>query len=333
MDRRRFVAIIGSAAAAPLVRAQSPGAVRSLGVLSPFRPRTPEQNAASPNRAYLRSQGWIEGKNLVVERVFASGRPELLPELAAELVRKRVEIIWAEGPEAAVAAARATKTIPIVFWGVPLPVEQGLIDSFARPGGNVTGIAWSTGTGLINKSLQIVGEIAPRVRRVSGISVPTTLDTVTGERLTEPYAEFERGARSAGFEFQRHIVRQRGDFDAAFAAILKARAQAIIVPPNALTWPELRRIVDFTNSNRLISIFGSKEWVDAGGFFSYGPDVPWAILTTFGYVDKILRGAKPADLPVELPSKYEFAINLNTAKIIGLTVPQSMLMRADRVIE
>ena len=332
MDRRKFVAMIGSALAAPLAGAQVPAGKRKLGILSPNPAPTPEQVASSANLAFLRKQGWIEGQNLVIERAYGGGQEDRLPDLAAELVRKRVDVIWALGPHAAIAAARATQTIPIVFWGVGFPVETGLIDSLARPGRNATGMAWFTGIELATKLIQFVREIAPDVRRLSTISVPTIYRTVAGGELTAP-SDVVNAARSLGFEFQRHVVRQRDEFDAAFAAILKSRSQAVIVSANSLTLRETPRIVEFANGNRLISASDAKEYVNAGGLFSYGPDIPGTILASFVYVDKILRGARPADLPVEQPSRYELAVNLKTAKILGLKIPQAILIRADRVIE
>jgi len=244
-----------------------------------------------------------------------------------------VDVIWANGPEAAIAAARATTTIPIVFWGVAFPVETGLIDSLARPGRNATGMAYFTGVEIATKLLQFIREIAPGLRRLSGISVPTTIRTVAGGEFTAATDIFDSAARAMGFEFQRHRVSQRDEFEAAYAAILKSRAQAVIISANTLTWREMPGIVEFTNRNRLISMFNAKDYVNAGGLISYGPDIQATVLATYAYVEKILRGAKPSDLPVEQPSRYELAVNLKTAKILGLKIPQAILIRADRVVE
>jgi putative ABC transport system substrate-binding protein len=282
----------------------------------------------------LRQLGWNENRNLVVERAYAAGQVDRLPELAAELVRKRVDVIWANGAEAALAAAGATKTIPIVFWGVVFPVEQGLIDSLPRPGRNVTGIAWATGIEVAVKQLEFIREIAPHTRRLSTFSMPTVLRTAAGGDYTQKMREVvESATRGMGFEVQRNILTQREDFEAAFAAILAFRAEAVLIAAHPLTFRDMPRIVEFLNGNRLISAFGSKAFVQGGGLLSYGPDFFANIAATSVYVDKIFRGAKPADLPVELPSRYELAVNLKTAALLGLKIPGTVLVRAEHIIE
>jgi putative ABC transport system substrate-binding protein len=333
MNRRDFIAAAGGAIAAPLAWAQATGVKRTLGMLY-LDPSPPPQVIASQwESVALREFGWHEGMNLVVERRHAEGRVERLPELAAELVRRPVDVIWASGVESAIAAVRATQTIPIVFRGVLNPVEQGLVESLPRPGRNVTGIAWHTGGHVAYKLLELLKEIAPQVRRVSSIVTPTVASTVAGSTYSKQLAEADDAYAKMGMEVRRHEVRRREDFDAAFAAILESRAQAVFFPPHPLTFPMMRQAVEFFNSNRLISSSTSKELVQMGGLFSYGPSYQATIKDGIRLVDRIFRGAKPADLPVELPSRYEVAVNLKTAAHLGLKIPGSVLVRAEHVIE
>jgi putative ABC transport system substrate-binding protein len=333
MDRRRFVALIGGAFAAPLTRAQKATRVPTVGLLTPHPRESPEQAARSPVPARLKQLGWVPGETIKIDRPDGEGREDRLPAMAEELVRKQVDVIWAIGPEAAVAAARATQTIPIVFWGVPYPIEQGLIDSFARPGRNVTGIAFQPGIGPLLKVLELLKEIAPSTKRIAGVFTPSASTDVKGKVLLGARPDFESAAKKLGIERRLYEVARVEDFEQLFAAILKARAQALVVPGTTLTFRERKRFVDFANRNRLASAFNQREFVEAGGLFSYGIDSMDTALQTLGYVDRILRGAKPADLPVEMPSKYELVVNAATAKALGLKVPQSVLLRADRVIE
>ena len=333
MDRRRFVALIGGALAAPLARAQKPARLPILGVLTPHPRETPEQRARSPIRARLKQLGWVDGETVEIERPDGEGREDRLPTMAEELVQKRVNVIWAIGPEAAVAAARATQTIPIVFWGVGYPVEQGLVDSYARPGRNVTGIAFATGPELPTKVLEYLKEIAPAAKRLALVVTPSALATVKGDLYLGARPMIQTAAQHLGIEHRVHEIAKVEDFDATFAAIQSSRAQALFVPGTTLTFRERQRFVDFANRNRLPSAFNQREFVEAGGLFSYGIDSWETILQTLAYVDRILRGAKPADLPVELPSKYELVINLKTGTALGITIPRLVLLRADRVIE
>ena len=333
MDRRRFVALIGGALAAPVSLAQKPSKLPTLGILTPQPRETPEQRARSPVRARLKQLGWVPGETVEMDRPDAEGREERLPAMAEELVRKRVDVIWALGPEAAVAAARATQTIPIVFWGVGYPVEQGLVDSLARPRRNATGIAFTTGPELSTKVLEYLKEIAPAAKRLAVVVTPSALATVEGDLFVGARPMIQTAAQHLGVEHRVHEIAKVEDFDSMFAAIQASRAQALFVPGTTLTFRERQRFVDFANRNRLPSAFNQREFVEAGGLFSYGVDSWETILQTLGYVDRILRGAKPSDLPVELPSKYELVINLKTAKALGIVIPQSVLIRADRVIE
>jgi putative ABC transport system substrate-binding protein len=333
MDRRRFVALLGGTLAVPFARAQTPKRLPILGVLTPHPRETPEQRTRSPIRARLVQLGWVPGETIEMVSPDGEGKEDRLPAMAEELVRKRADVIWAIGPEAAVAAARATQTIPIVFWGVGYPVEQGLVDSYARPGRNVTGIAFVTGVEISTKVLEYLRQIAPSAKRVAQIATPSAVTHVKGKQFLGARPSNQMAAQKLGMEYRVHEIARVEDFDVVFAAILESRAQALFVPGTTLTFRERKRIAEFANRNRLPSAFNQREFVEAGGLFSYGIDSMETVLQTLGYVDKILRGARPADLPVEMPSKYELVINKKTADALGIKVPQSVLLRADRVIE
>ena len=334
MDRRPCLAGTGAVLlATPLaVEAQQAGKVYTLGILSPHPSPSPEQRGRGPLSAKLKELGWVEGQNLKIERAYGEGREDRLPALAEELVRRRVDVIWALGPPSAVAAARATKTIPIVFWGVAFPVELGLVSGFARPGGNVTGMADRTGPGVVDKQLELFKQIAPAATRLAWITNPHSMRTVSGADHTLSMIPLS-GATALGLELGRYEVHRGEDFDAVFAAVQAWRAQGIGLVGNPLTWRERKRIVEFANRNRLASTFGMKDFVEVGGLMSYGSDLAQTLPQSAVYVDRILKGAKPADLPVEQPTKFELVINLKTAKALGLTIPPLLLMRADRVIE
>jgi putative ABC transport system substrate-binding protein len=338
VKRRELLVAAGALLAAPFAHAQQPAAKRTMGVLAIFRSPSPEELAKNPLLIKLKSLGWTEGQNLVVERAYGEGKADRFPELAAELVQKRVDVIYAFGPEAAVAAARATNSIPIVFWGVPYPVEQGLIKSFARPEGNVTGIASLAGdsAAFFTKRLQILKEIAPGITRVALLLFPTTATTLSQEQVKSTERQrstVESAARTLKLELQRHVVTKREDFDGVFAAILASKAQGLHVSGSVLAASERSKIVEFANRNRLVSSLFDKNWVHAGGLFSYGFDFAESAGQAAVHIDKIFRGARPADIPVEMPSKFELVINLKTAKAIGITIPPSVLARADEVIQ
>jgi len=333
MRRRAFLALPAALLAAPLAKAREHATMRRIGFLFPNPRAKPEHRARDPGRLRLQALGSVEGENAVFEVASADGREERLAALAAELVEKKVEVIWAAGPEAAVAAARATKTIPIVFYGVGYPIEQGLVDSLARPGRNVTGLA-SLSEADWSKRLELLREIAPGRVRLAWIAVETVLVSVSGDRIRATrWGSIEAAAASFGFELRRYAVSKREDFDGVFTALPAAEPQALYCDFTALTFRERQRIADFANHNRLPSAFGAAPFVEAGGLLSYGANRMGMILDSFNHVDRILRGARPEELPVELPSRFELVINLGTAKALGLTVPQSILLRADRVIE
>jgi len=327
------VVLIFSLTLVPLVaNAEQTGRVPVLGVLSPYSAPPPERLHQNPVATKLRELGWIEGRNLIVERAFAEGHEDRLPDLAAMLAGRRVDVIWTLGPSSAVAAARATKTIPIVFWGVGFPVELGLISGLARPGGNVTGVAFSPGVEIIGKQLEFLKEISAGVKRLAWIDDPESRRTVSGG-LRQGNTVLEDAAHILRFELRRYPVQKPDDLDAVFAAAVVWRAQALGAQVSPLLLRERKRIVEFANRHRLPTAFGIKDFVDVGGLLSYAPDTPTTMAQSAVYVDRILRGSQPADLPVQQPTKFELVINLKTAKALGLAIPQSVLVRADEIIQ
>ena len=336
VQRRRF--LIGGSAllATQLARAQSErDRVRTIGYLSlaALDPKVPPREG--PTSKALKKLGWIEGQNMVIERRFADLKREPLAGLAQELVRKRVEVILAAGALPAVEAGRATKSIPIVFFEVSLPVEMGLVDSLSRPGRNLTGTSWFADTGVSTKRLEFLREIAPAAKRLSHVGQVDRNERLTGEPFDMP-AVWEAAAKRLGFEFRRHDVQRVGDIDRVFAEIVDWRADAVNWAGGDYLVPARERIAEFGRSNRLPSVFAAPSLVEAGGLLSYSPAAAeWTLLIerSAEYVDRILRGAQPAELPVAAPTKYELLLNTKTAKALGLTIPQAMRLRADRVIE
>jgi putative ABC transport system substrate-binding protein len=273
----------------------------------------------------LRNLGYIEGKNIVIEYRYAEGKADRLPELAAELVSLRVDLIVTSGP-ALWAAKNATKTIPIVFTGVQDPVATGVVDSLAKPGGNVTGLS-ILAPELGGKRLELLKEVVPKITRVA------FLWAGLGPGAPLSVKETQAAAQAMGLQLQSLEVRDLKDFDSAFEAITKNRAQALLTNPGPVINTHQARIVEFAAKNRLPAMYAAPESVDAGGLMSYGPNPTDQYRRAAVYVDKILKGAKPADLPVEQPIKFEFIINLKAAKQIGLTIPPNVLVRADKVIK
>lgn len=329
-DRRKFLLAAGALAASPLARAQ-PRRLPVIGELSPMPPQTREVRAKRAWVVRLRELGWVEGETY--RHVGANSEGEAgLGERAEFLVRSRVDLIYAIGPEAAVAAARATKTIPIVFWGVPYAVEQGLVASLARPGGNVTGTAWQAGPGVDAKRLEVLREIAPNDRRLAHISVPTAVTTVSGAKFSYP-PTMRLAAAELGYEMREFPIATSSDVEPAFAGVLAWKAQSATVAATMLTVREVKRLVGFALRNQLPASYGSRWFVEAGGLVSYGvpTDPPGYRLGEF--MDKILRGANPGSLPVDVPRDYETIVNLKTARALGLIVPQAVLLRATKVIE
>jgi putative ABC transport system substrate-binding protein len=321
-----LVAAVSILPAALAADAQPAGEVRQIGYLAggsaTVTPRTVEAF-----RQGLREFGWIEGRNIVIDYRFAEGRLDRLPDLAAELVRLKVEVIVAGPTPAAVAARKATATIPIVMWGVGDPVGLGLIANLARPGGNVTGVSFSVGAGTVGKGLELLKEIVPKVRRVAVLSNPANPSHAA------TIGDVKGAARSLGVQLQLLEAQSVAEFDGVFAAMAKERAGALLVVTDTVFLLHRARLADLTTKHRLPSMHGIAEYVEAGGLMSYGASGSYFLGRAASVVDKILKGAKPADLPVEQPTKFELVINLKTAKALGLTIPPSLLLRADQVIE
>jgi putative ABC transport system substrate-binding protein len=303
-----------------------------LGLLYPNPSSGPQGNAQAYFSGILKRLGWTVGTDVVLEHASGEGSENRLPVLARQLVDKRVDVIWAAGPEAALAAARATKTIPIAFYGVAYPVEAELVESLARPGRNATGLASVAGVGYV-KALELLREIVPGTKRIAWLAVDTVIWSVSGKEVRLSYQAILESARGLGFEIERFPVSRREDLDDAFKAILASRPQALISDFTALTFRERNRIAGFALSERLPAVATPSVFAEAGFLASYGPNRGWMIEYSFTYVDRILRGAKSADLAVELPSRYEMTLNFKTAKALGITIPSAVLVRADRVIE
>ncbi|MGD9952732.1 MAG: ABC transporter substrate-binding protein [Burkholderiales bacterium] len=282
-------------------------------------------------RSRLREHGWIDGDTVEFVNGFGFGSEARLPELAAMIVAREVDVIGCLGPEAAVAAARATKTIPIVFWGVAYPVEQELIESLARPGRNATGVAWYSTPEVDGKRLELLREIAPSAMRLALISVPSAAEKVSGGPATvEPSTA--PAARTLGYELRAFPVTKPEDFDGQFSAVIEWGAEAMTVAGTTLTVRERYRITGFAKNQRLPSAYTLRNFVAAGGLVSYAIDWRPTLAQIADYIDRILRGAKPGDLPVTLPTGYETAVNLKTAELLGLKIPDSILLRSDWVI-
>jgi ABC-type uncharacterized transport system substrate-binding protein len=275
-------------------------------------------------REGLQDLGYQEGRNLVLAYRASDDRARVA-ELVAELVRLKSEVIVVPGGAVSV-AQEVTKTVPIVFSYSGDPIEAGFVKSLARPGANMTGITWLA-FDLVGKRLELLKEAAPRVSRVAVLANPAH----PGEQ--RELAETQNTARAVGATVQYHQVKVAADFDAAFEASLKNNVNALLVFPDGLTMRHRGQIAEFAAKQQLPSVFGWREYVDAGGLMSYGPNRVQTARRLAVYVDKILKGAKPADLPVEQPTKFELVINLKTAKALGLTIPPTLLLRADLVIE
>jgi putative ABC transport system substrate-binding protein len=302
--------------------AQSVAKTPRLGILTPaFDPHPPLEAL----RQGLRDLGYVEGHNIVLEYRFADGRYERLPELAAELVRLKVDVILAVGVPAVRAARHATGTIPIVFPTVPDPVGQGLVASLAQPGGNITGLSFQDPE-LMGKRLELLQQAVPGVTRVAYLwhAAPHNARVLQ---------ELETAARALGVQLLPVEVREPYPFDQAFATMAEAYADALITLPSTVFVSRRTQIVDLASKTRLPGIFPDRELADAGGLMSYGPSLTANYHRAATYVDKILKGAKPADLPVEQPTKFELVINLKAAKALGLTIPSVLLFQADKAIQ
>jgi putative ABC transport system substrate-binding protein len=305
-------------------RAQQPAKVPRIGVLVPG-----SQSAFSIRtdafRHGLRELGYVEGQNIVIEYRYAEGKTDRLPDLATELIRLlKVDVILTASIPPVLATKKASSTIPIVFAAVNDPVASGLVDSLARPGGNITGLT-NLSPDLDGKRLELLKETFPKVTRVGYLWNPEAPATgLRGMQATAP---------GLGVQLQSLEVRTANDFESAFEAALRGQAHAIITLPSPVFITHQKRIVDFANKSRLPAIYSFSDFADTGGLMSYAPSLleNWRRAAT--YVDKILKGSKPADLPVEQPTKFELVINLKTSKQIGVTIPPNVLARADKVIK
>jgi ABC-type uncharacterized transport system substrate-binding protein len=329
VKRREFIALLGGSVAAwPLAaRAQQKTGAPTIGFLLPGGSRTTVvRGQLEAFHQALKEYGWVEGQNISVEYRFADGREDALAKIAAELVRLRVDIIVAEGTAAIRAAKSVTQTIPIVMATSADPVGNGLVASLHRPGGNVTG-ASSRNAELAGKRLQLLTEIVP------GLGRAVVLSNAANPSAAMEVEQTKAAAQSLGVEI--HVVEVPGpdQFESAFAAVTRARPGALIVLPDPMLYGQHPRVVTFATASHLPVLFPEKEVVRAGGLIAYGQSIPDSFRRAARYVDKILRGAKPADLPVEQPTAFELTVNLQTARAIGVTIPSSILAGADEVIE
>jgi ABC-type uncharacterized transport system substrate-binding protein len=323
-----FAIVVALTLCGARVEAQQPKKVPRIGYLSTGDAAN-ESTRAEAIRLALRERGHIEGQNIATEYRYAEGKPDRYPELLAELVRLKVDIIVVAGGNPSVRAAKnATKTIPIVMVGPGAdPVEAGLVESLARPGGNVTGLT-NLSRELGGKRLELLKEAVPKVARVAVLYDPANPGSVLEVKEVLPVA-----ARALRLNIQPWEVQDADGFEKVFAALNKEHPDGLYVLGRAIMTANQKRIVGFALKSRLPSVYGSREAVEAGGLMSYGADLADSYRRVATYVDRILKGAKPADLPVEQPTKFELVINLKTAKQIGLTIPQKVLARADKVIK
>jgi putative ABC transport system substrate-binding protein len=333
MRGRDFIKLVAVCAAAEPLRAHAQQATKvvRIGVLAPSRPDNsdPSYRALNAFVPALEELGYTDGKNIVFERKFADGDVNRLRVLANELVDQRVDIIVALSTPAARAAKQATTTIPIVAINMADPVGDELVASLARPGGNVTGTAF-LGPELVSRRLQLLKELVPGLSRVAVLWHPLAYSERT---TTGMLKEIEGAANTLGTKLQFVPATGGGDLEPAFAAMIKERAQAIMIFPSPMLYGQYGRIVDLAASNRLPAIYAAREGADLGGLVSYGVNQSDLSRSTAVYLEKILKGAKPADLPVQQPTKFELVVNLKTAKTLGLVVTREFLLVADEVIE
>ena len=328
MDRRRFLlTALAGALAAPLAVEAQQGTVPRVGWLSLFSGSDPQDRSVALFRQTLRDLGHVEGQSVAIEYRWAEGQSERLLDLATELVRLKVAVIVAQGGvPPAQAAQRATKAIPIVFTGPVDPVATGLVASLARPGGNITGPTLMSDQ-LVGKGLELLREVVPNVTRVAVLWNPTNPGN------THQLREAEAAAAASGVRLLPAEARAPAEIERAFAAMAREGAGALLVLMDVLLYDRRERITALAAKNRLPAVYPYSVFPEAGGLMSYAASRAYLYRQTAVYVDKILKGAKPAELPVEQPTKLELIINLKTAKALGFTIPPSLLLRADQVIE
>jgi putative tryptophan/tyrosine transport system substrate-binding protein len=324
--RRDFISLLGVAAAAyPLAaHAQQPAKLPTIGFLSPTTASVDNRRSAAFVQR-LRELGWIEGRTVAIEVRSAEGRSERATEIVAEFVRQKVDVIVTAGTVNVLAAKHATSVIPIVVVTAGDPVGTGLVASLARPGGNVTGLSLQQ-TDLAGKRLELLREVVPALRRLA------IMANMGNPASVLEMGEVQAAAGTLGLTVVTVEIRGIEDIAPAFET-LKARADALYVPSDPLVGTHRIRVITLALAARVPAIYGSREYVEVGGLISYGPNFPDLFRRGADYVDKILRGAKPGEIPVEQPTNFEFAINLTTAKALGLDVPPTLLARADEVIE
>jgi putative ABC transport system substrate-binding protein len=334
MNRRTFVWLLGAGAVAvPLAAfAQPASKIRKIGILNVLPREAPLPQIFLRG---LRELGYVEGKNIVVE--YRSGAFDDFPALADELVKLKVDVIYAVLEPAALAASKATRSIPIVFAVIGDPVRSGLVASLAHPGGNATGLT-AYGSNLGGKRLELLKELIPRLSRIGVLWNPATRAKMPdGPQMNRPaqvgLEQTEEAGRALGVQVQSFPVRRSSDFSNALEAATHNRIGALIVEEDSVTYSERSRIIEFAAAHQLPAIYGYRDYVVSGGLISYGANLPDLMRLAMAYIDKILKGAKPSDLPVEQPTTFELVINAKTAKALGLTIPQSLLVRADEVIQ
>jgi putative ABC transport system substrate-binding protein len=325
MDRRAFIGgLAGAAVLSPAAAsAQRPAKARRIGVLMTTTPVAAAHIVVAFADA-LKQLGHVDGKNVVIEYRWAEGRRERFAEMAADLVRQKVDVIVASSQAPALAAKRATTTIPIVMVNVTDPVEAKLVASLARPGGNITGLSQQLTAEIRAKQLQLLKETLPRLARLAVLHSPST---------TVGLREYEAAGQVLDVRVQFVEVRSRDDLGRAFTAMVRDRVDALVVPGDTFLFTERQRVVELAREHRLPGIYALREYTEAGGLMSYSARLTEQFRRAAVYVDKILRGANPATLPVESPIDYELVINLKTAKALGLTIPPALLVRADQVIQ
>jgi ABC-type uncharacterized transport system substrate-binding protein len=326
-NRRKLVIALGAGALLMLLAetSQPQSNVHRIGMLLAGTPATTKEIIEAFTQG-LRELGYVEGKNIVIDKRFADGNVDRLPALAVDLTQQKVEVILAAGTAAAKAAKRATTTVPVVMANSVDPVGNGFVDSLARPGGNMTGIS-NMGQEVSAKRMELLKEVSPKISRIA-VAVSPSDPTHAPQ-----FAEIQRAAKVLGLKIVAIQLRSRDDFEHASALVRKARADAMVCIESSENFANRKLVAEFAAKLRLPAIYGTKGYAEAGGLISYGSNYEINYHRAATYVDKILRGAKPSDLPVEQPTKFELIINAKTAKALGIKIPNSILVRADKVIE
>ena len=327
MRRREFITLLGGVTAWPLAApAQQAGKIYRIGFLA-NDPTIPSQPAWQAFLDGLRESGFVEGKNIVVERRFAEARLDRYANLVAELIRLQVDVIVTSAQEATLAAKRATSQVPIVMLSVSDPLGLGIVASLAHPEGNITGLAQDDSAELAAKRMQLLKDAIPNAAQAAVLLNPD----LPYEQAQ--WQQLQRAAHSLGLTLRQLVTRQSSEFEGAFAAIGRDRPDVLLSANSSLNFVNRKRIVEFAARGRLPAMYGNREYAEAGGFMSYGYLRSESFRRAAIFVGKILKGAKPADLPIEQPTKYELVINLKTAKLLGLEIPRDLLLVADETIE